>query len=771
MGKSIFWVKVLLCIVLCISLFGCASTKYVPENDFLLNKVSLRYDDSSQVVPSLKKQIRQRPNSKVLGLFKVQLAFYNISGRKDKRINNWFRRVGEEPVIYREYLTNRSIYQLETYLNNKGFYGASVTDTVLYHKKRRKVHVIYNVNTGPRTYVADIDYKDKNFVVKGALPINDDITKIRLSDTANSLLYRGMPLDIELLEDERDRISKGLRNKGYYAFSPDYIRYFADTIQYGTPDSSRLITSVVIPKVDSLAEVVYRIGDITVNMNFDQLLAIRNIDTVDYSTMWYDKVLFKYYGELTLKPKTIAQCLQFASGDLYDTESISSTYSRIQALNLYKYVNIVLTMRKDTVGILDCEIQLTPMKRQSYNAFIEGTNNSGNIGVGGNLTYNHRNLFKGAENFSLRVWGALKKERMKENNFFSTVEYGVDATLETPQFWLPFFNFYSFRKNHAPHTSMTFSYSSEDTPYYNRDISTVKFGYWWRKGERWRFDVNLADVNYVKMSRMDSSFFASLKNKYVLSSYTSHVVAAGNLSATYYGNNVSKESNYSWLRVNFEGAGNLMYGLSSLFNAKQSVDSTGSYYNLFGVKYAQYLKADVDYRFHHAFNESNAFVYRFFVGLGVPYGNMKALPFEEAYYCGGANDMRAWHARMLGPGSYESERYPNSVGDFKLEVNWEYRFKLFWLLEGALFVDAGNVWKINRTEKIPGSLLSTDFYKDIAIDCGPGLRLDVNFFLIRVDWGIKLRDPIKAPGERFVLINNGKWMRNTVLNIAIGYPF
>lgn len=769
MGKSIFWLKLVVVIVLCINLFGCASTKYVPENEHLLNKVTLKYSDDSQHVPSLKKQIRQRPNTKVLGIFKVQLAFYNMSGRKDKRINNWFKRVGEEPVIYREYLTDRSVYLLQTYLKNKGYYNATVSDTVYYAKK--KAHVEYRVNTGVQTHVANVDYKDRNNVVKGAVPLNSNMNRLRLADTSNSLLHNGMPLDVDILEDERDRVSKSFRDNGYYAFSPDYVRYFADTIQYGTPDSAKLITSVVIPEADTLADVVYRIGDISVNMNFDQLLAIRNADTLEYTTLVYDKILFKYYNELTLKPKAIAQCLQFATGDLYDTESISETYSRIQALNLYKYVNIVLTMRKDTVGILDCEIQLTPLKRQSYNVFVEGTNNSGNIGVGGNFTYNHRNLFRGAENFSLKVWGALKKERMKEEQFFSTVEYGVDLTLETPQFWLPFFNFYSFRKKHAPHTSISFSYSNEDTPYYKRGVSTVKYGYWWRRSEQWRFDVNLADVNYVNMSRMDSSFFASLKNKYVLSSYTSHVVAAGNVAATYYGRNMSKSSSYSWMKVNFEAAGNLMYGLSSLFNARKHSDTTGSYYNLFGVKYAQYVKADLDYRYHQAFNASNAFVYRFFIGLGYPYGNMKALPFEEAYYCGGANDMRAWHARMLGPGSYVSERYPNSVGDFKLEVNWEYRFKLFWLLEGALFVDAGNVWKVNRSEKIPGSLLSTKFYKDIAVDCGPGLRLDVNFFLIRVDWGIRLRDPSKLPGERFVLIDNGKWMRNTVLNIAIGYPF
>lgn len=769
MGKSIFSVKRLIFVLVCILVYSCASTKYVPDGDYLLNKVTLKYFEGSSTVPSLKNQIRQRPNSKVLGLFKVQLAIYNISGRKDKRINNWFKRVGEEPVIYREYLADRSLYQLETYLRNKGYYSASVSDTVLYSKK--KAHVIYTVNTGPRTYVGSVDFKDRNNIVKGAEPVTTNMSKLRLADTSESLLHTGMPLDVDILEDERDRVSKTFRDNGYYAFSPKYVRYFADTVTYGNPDTAKLITSVVIPKADSLAEVVYRIGDISVNMNFDQLLAIKNIDTMSYSTLVYDGILFKYIDKLNLKPKAIAQCLQFATGDLYNTEAISQTYSRIQALNLYKYVNIVLTVRKGEMGVLDCEIQLTPLKKQSYNVFIEGTNNSGNIGVGGNLTYNHRNLFGGAENFSLRVWGALKKERMKENNFFSTVEYGVDVTLETPQFWFPFFNFYSFRKKHAPHTSVMFSFSSENTPYYDRDVSSVKFGYWWKKGDQWRFDVNIADVNYVKMSRMDSLFFASLKNKYVLSSYTSHVVASGNVAATYYGKNMNKASSYSWMRFNFESAGNLMYGLSSLFNAHKSSDTTGSYYNLFGVKYAQYVKADFDFRYHQAFNASNAFVYRFFIGLGYPYGNMKALPFEEAYYCGGANDMRAWHARMLGPGSYYSERYPNSVGDFKLEFNWEYRFKLFWLLEGALFVDAGNVWKISNTEKIPGSLLKSDFYKDIAIDCGPGIRLDVNFFLVRVDWGIRLRDPSKAPGQRFVLFDNGKWMKNTVLNIAIGYPF
>ncbi len=752
-----------------ILLSGCVSTKYVPEGEYLLNKVSLHYTDKHDKIQSLKKNIRQKPNTKVLGLFRVQLGFYNLSGPKDKKINTWLRKMGEEPVVYSDFTTERSVSQLRSYLNNHGYFDAVVSDSVSF--KKRKARVDYFVTPGERTFVRSLDFTDKRNIVENSLPDSADLSQLRYSDTASSLLQVGMPLDVDILEKERDRISTKYRESGYYAFAPSYIRYVADTINvHDSPQEAELITVVVIPPADTTAEVLYRIGEINVNMDFDQLLSLNESDSTVYDTFEYDGVNFSYSGDLKLKPKVIIRCLGFATGDIYNSQYVSATYSRLQALGVFRYVNILFKEREG--GILDCEVQLTPAKRQSYSIFIEGTNNSGNIGFGGNLTYGHHNLFHGAEEFSAKVWGALKKERMKEDNFFSTVEYGVELKLETPQFWLPFRLHREFGKNTAPHTATTLSFSSEYTPYYTRAVSTIKYGYWWRHTAKWRLDVNPIDVNYVKMSRVDNEFFASLKNEYIKSAYTSHVVASGNVSATFSDTHTDKDVNYNWLRLNLEGAGNLMRGLSALFNAERSSDSISSYYKLFGVRYAQYVKADADYRFHQAFNANNAFVYRIFLGIAFPYGNMKAMPFEEAYFVGGANDMRGWHARMLGPGSYANDtKYPNSVGDFKLEVNWEYRFRLFWLLEGAIFADAGNVWKINHTDNIPEGELNKNFYKQIAVDCGPGIRLDVNFFLIRVDWGIKLRDPAKERGDRFVLVNNGKWLRNTVLNIAIGYPF
>lgn len=232
-----------------------------------------------------------------------------------------------------------------------------------------------------------------------------------------------------------------------------------------------------------------------------------------------------------------------------------------------------------------------------------------------------------------------------------------------------------------------------------------------------------------------------------------------------------KELGYTYFRLNLESSGNFLWAADRLLGNKR-VGETGDLYNkILDVRYAQFVKADAEFRHNWYINRINSIVGRVVVGCGYPYGNMKVLPFEEAFYCGGANDIRAWQARTLGPGSYSSDDYPNSVGDFKLAANLEYRFKLIWLLEGALFVDAGNVWNINHTEDREGTRLTMDFYNQIAIGTGAGLRLNANFFLLRFDFGIKLKDPSLPAGDRFVLFNSHGGFRRSVFNIAIGYPF
>lgn len=754
--------------------YSCSPVKYVPENEYLLDKVTLKTDVKEISKADIKRNIRQKPNTRILGVARFHLGLYNLSGKNgEKKFNKWLRSIGEPPVIYSDFLTGRSKNQIKSYLNNKGYYEAAVEDTVIFRKK--KAQVIYSVFPGEATHISEFAYRNKYGYdyPAGSLPENDSLMQEVLPGMNRTLIHEGAPLDVDVLEQERERITRMLREKGYFNFSKNYIQFYADTT-LGQSDRARVLMNIVNAPVDTNAYCKYRIGKIDIHLDYDPLVFMKGRDT-SYVDTTYGTYGISYLEELKIRPRLISETVQFKSGEYYDIQKVLDSYSRLQALNLFKFINIVFREAEDKPGekILLCEIQLTPMKRQSYNIFLEGTHNSGNIGVGGNFTYNHRNLFRSGENLSLSFWGALKKEKFNEGKIFSTKEVGVELSLVSPQFWLPFLRLEDFRRNFAPKTSLSVSFSYEHTPFYDRKIAGAKFGYMWRQSDKkWRYNFDLADFNYVAMERVDTGFIDNLRNEYVKSAYKSHLILSANFTGTYTDQVLNTPGNYNYFRFNFETSGNLLWAVDHLFGSKKMQYDDERYYKILGVRYAQFLKLDGEHRFNHYINKANTVVYRIFLGCGYPYGNMKVLPFEEAFYGGGANGMRAWQARTLGPGSYAAENnYPNSVGDFKLEANVEYRFKLFWLLEGAFFLDAGNIWNINKYENRRGSLLGSDFYKQIAMGTGAGLRLDANFFLLRFDWGIKMRDPSKPENKRFVLLDNGKWMRHTVFNIAIGYPF
>lgn len=763
--------KIVLILGLISFLAACSPTKYVGKGEYLLNRVKVKMEDKNVSTAELKKAIRQRPNTRILGVARFHLGLYNLSGRDEhKRFNQWLRSIGEAPVIYSPFLTDRSLTQLQLYLNNKGYYGAVVSDTVWY--KRKKAYVTYTVRTGPATHIGDIAFRVDSSVMIDELPLTSPLYRSVLEDSVHTLLRKNMPLDVEMLESERERITHMLRKNGYFNFSKNFIQFYADTLK--NKQQAKVMLTIVDNLTDSLAYRKYAIGNIRINLDFDPLVAGAKIDSV-YEKTYYGEYEVLYDQKMKIKPKVILETIQFAKGEYYDVQKVANSYARLQALNLFKFVNIVFKERSpvDSLPLLDCEIQLTPMKRQSYNVFLEGTNNSGNIGVGGNFSYNHKNLFHGGENLTLSVWGALKKEKLKENEIFSTTEMGAELKLVTPQFWTPIFRLAEFRRDFAPKTSISLSYSQEHTQFYRRRIASAKFGYLWRRADnKWRYNFDLVDLNYVMMPFVNEEFINGLKNEYVKSAYTDHMILSADFSAIYTDQVLNAGGSFNYFRGNLETSGNFLLGVDKLFGKKRSESGGESYYKAFGVRYAQFVKADGEYRFNHYINRINTVVYRLFLGCGYPYGNMKALPFEEAYYCGGANGIRAWQSRTLGPGAYVSgDKFPNNVGDFKMEANIEYRFKLFWLLEGALFLDAGNVWNINKYENRAGTKLSSDFYKQIAIGTGMGLRLDVTFFLLRFDLGIKLQDPALPAGQRFVLLNHNGGFKKSVFNIAIGYPF
>ena len=756
--------KILLMLCFASFFYACSPTRYVGNDKYLLSRVTIKKEGKEVNVSDLKKTIRQKPNTRILGAARFHLGLYNLSGSdENKRFNKWLRTIGEAPVIYDPYLRERSLEQMELYLKNKGYYHVAVSDTVWFKKK--KAYIEYRVAPGPVTKIANFSYQiDQNPFIK----------ELIARDSEHALVHKGSPLDIDQLEAERERITKLLRSNGYYNFSKNSIQYYADTIQEAQQADLNLI--MLRQPIDSMAFRKYKIHNIRIYLDYNPLSSFVESDTVYKQVQVGDYEVF-YRETLKIKPEVIFETIQFVKGEQYNVNKVSHSYARLQALNLFKFINIVFKecTTDTTTPLLDCEIQLTPLKRQSYHVFMEGTNNSGNIGVGGNLSYNHRNLFHGGENLTFSVWGALKKEKLQENEIFSTKEVGVELKFVSPQFWLPV-RMAEFRRNFAPKTSIALSYSQERTQFYHRRVASAQFGYLWRRQDNlWRYSFDLFDLNYVMMPSVNQSFIDGLKNQYVKSAYTDHMILSTNFSATYMDQTGTARKSFNYFRGNLETSGNFLMGMNKLLGKRSSSANGENYYKAFGVRYAQYVKIDGEYRFNHYINPANTIVYRLFVGCGYPYGNMKALPFEEAYYCGGANGIRAWQARTVGPGSYtqsaEEERYPNSVGDFKLEANLEYRFKLFWLLEGALFVDAGNVWNVNKYDGRDGVQLTNEFWRQIAVGTGLGVRVNVTFFLLRFDMGLKLHDPAQPIGRRFVLLNEQGGLKQSVFNIAIGYPF
>ncbi|MCK4921601.1 MAG: BamA/TamA family outer membrane protein, partial [Bacteroidales bacterium] len=420
---------------------------------------------------------------------------------------------------------------------------------------------------------------------------------------------------------------------------------------------------------------------------------------------------------------------------------------------------------------IDCEILLTPSILQSFTVEVEGTNSSGNIGAAGNLIYQHRNLFKGAENFDLRFKGAL--ETLKESysaNFGNMVELGSEMRVSIPKFILPF-KTDQFIKKFNPSTTVSVAYNFQRRPDYSRTIANISFGYNWKGNRFLTHIINPIELNFVKIPYKSQKFIDWLEGKYIFYSYQPHLVSVSNYSLIYTNQNIQKSSDFQYLRLNLESAGNL---LSTSFNLLD-IETQGDNYKLFNTEFAQYLRGDFDFRYYNVINDNNSVVYRLFAGAGIPYANSNALPFEKKYFSGGANSIRAWQVRNLGPGSYVEEitnTYPNKTADIKLEANIEYRFKLFWLLEGALFIDAGNIWAINSSDEREGALFTTNtFHKEIAVGTGFGTRFDFSFFVFRLDLGVKARDPILPDGQRWIIGNRKMNSDDFTVNIGIGYPF
>lgn len=761
--------------LLLLGVSSCNPTKYVPEGQTLLG------DNNISVVPPVIKEselspyIRQKPNKKIFGT-RFHLGLYNLSNiEKSGWPHSWLRNIGEEPVVFDKYSMDKSREQIMDFISSKGYFDSRVNDTVTTVK--RKSEVSYKVSLRSPYTIRNVFYEFADTTLQNLF----------FFDSVNCLIERGKPYDVDVLQSELKRFERFIRDRGFYGFSGDHIFFRIDStignrqvnVYYG-------VRNALVPdqynRVSYVPHSVYRIKDVYIFPDFvpKEMLEggeayLQSLDTVNIDGYYF----VSPKGRPELKPEMILQSLYIRPGSLYNVTNTERSQTHLLSLKAHRLINIYFKdsetepLSGNSEKMLDCNIQLTLLSPQSFRVELEGTNSAGNLGGALNLVYQHKNLFHGAEQFNMKLKGAYEALSQKDVKLKSTQEYGIETSLRLPQFLVPFLKKEGFIKNYNPATNLLAAYNYQNMPFYKRSMANATFGYTWNGNNYTTHIVNPVQLNVVTIDTIDPVFWERIRtSSYLASAYTDVTILGGNYSLIFNNQKIQKSRDYWFVRLNAEATGNMLGLVGKLANLKKSSEGA---YKILGQPFAQYVRIDIDGRYNVILNDVSSIVYRGFVGVGIPYGNSRAIPFEKQYFGGGANGIRAWQVRSLGPGSYKPAdlTFLNQTADIKIEANAEYRFKLFWILEGALFLDAGNIWAFNEDPSMPGSKFDfTNFYKDIAVGTGAGFRFDFKFVIGRVDLGMKLRDPVIADGSKWIIMNRHyNFKDDFTVVLAIGYPF
>lgn len=754
-------------------LVSCSSTKYVPDGSYLLDEVRI-HTDNKEVKPSnLSIYVRQNPNSKWFSLIKTQLYVYNWSGRDSTRwINRTLRRLGDAPVIYDEEETIRTTEEMTKAVQNMGYMGATVEP--IRQVKKKKMKLAYKVNAGKPYKVRTLRYDIQD----------DKIKEYMQQDSTATLLSEGMYFDVNVLDAERQCITNHLLRNGYYKFNKEYISYTADTVR-----NSYLVdlTLHLTPYRQNNEDEPQNHPQYTINKvnfitdyNVLQSSALNSIEVND--SLHYKGYPIYYKDKLYLRPKVLTNNLRITPGSLYNEEDVQYTYSNFGRLQVLKYTNIRFfeTQQNDSAK-LNAYVMLTKSKHQSVSFEVEGTNSAGDLGAAASVAFQNRNVFKGSEAFMLRLRGAYEAVSGLQSGLNQNyIELGAEATINFPRFMFPFIS-NDFKRKIRATTEFGLQYNYQMRPEFTRIVASAGWSYKWgiqQQRSQHRFD--LLDINYLYMPWIDRGFreeYLDKNENYILKyNYDNRLIVRTGYSYVYNSagralmNNSVIGNSYS-VRLNFESAGNLLYAIAKVGGLKKNSD-TGEY-ALLSIPFAQYLKGDFDFAKNFVIDNRNSLAFHLGAGIAIPYGNATMVPFEKRYFSGGANSVRGWSVRDLGPGSFPGDKnFMNQSGDIKLDASIEYRTRLFWKFRGALFVDAGNIWTIRDYKDQPGGQFEFNkFYKQIAVAYGLGLRLDLDFFVLRFDGGMKAINPAYEKKKDKYPIFRPDFGRDFAFHFAVGYPF
>ena len=727
---------------LCLLLSGCSTTKYVPDGQYLLDRVEVSCKDDAVDATQLEPYIRQQTNSKWFSMFKIPLRTYSLAGKDTAQwLNRRLKSIGEEPVLYDAKEEELSRQDLIAALHNLGYMHANVV--VDHRVKGKKMRLNYRLLPGEVYRIGRVEYFVLDSVVSNLL---------HLERKENQHLKAGDRFTVDQLDQERKRIATLLNNTGYYKFHKDYIRFEADSARDATDIGLRLVLHGYQGARDGNTEEDalqlhprYKIGKV----NYHE-------GTESYST---------------IRDKVLTANTKIGTGRWYSARDVQETYNNFARLQAIRYTNIHFTERPDTT--LDCDITISALKPRSISIQPEGTNTAGDLGAAVALSYENRNLFHGSELFSVRFRAAFEAitglEGYQDQDY---QEYGVEASLLFPRFVSPF-RIRQAKEWQAPTSNLSLAWNLQNRPEFHRRVFTAAWRYRWTKPQRGlSYRLDLIDLNYINMPWISQKFKSDYldnetsRNAILRYNYEDLFIMRLGFALTY-----SDPNNI--FRFNIETAGNLLKAISSIGNTK--VNSNGQH-TLFSIAYAQYAKVDFDYTHLLHFDQHNHLALHADLGIACPYGNSKILPFEKRYFSGGANSVRGWSVRELGPGHFRGTDgridFINQTGDMKLDLNAEYRTRLFWKFQGALFLDAGNIWTLRNYEDQPGGQFKLkDMLRQMAVAYGAGLRLDFSYFILRLDLGMKAINPAYETHRQHYPLYHPSISRDLSVHFAVGLPF
>lgn len=731
-------ILLVICAVIIFICTSCSTTKFVPDGKYLLTDVKIETDNKNVNTSQMEQYINQKANTKWFSLFAVPLGTYNLSGRDStKWINRILKRLGEEPVLFDTLKAEMSRKNLGTVMQNMGYLHADVSLKTIANDK--KIKVIYTLHTGKPYFIGNIEYDiyDKNIA-----------QILDMKNENNRGLKKGMIFSINNLENERKRITNILSDSGYYKFNKDYIIYEADSTR--TNDS------------------------IDVNLKLMKFRANSKSPEKDHNRYYINKVNFTSADgdKIKLRRSVLSDNLAIKEGAPFCEHDLQTTYNNFARLQAVKYTNIRFEELPDT-SLLNCNIQLSTNKPNTISFQPEGTNTAGDLGAAASLTYENRNLFHGSEMLSIQLSAAFEAITGLEGYQAEDYEeYNIEGRLMFPRFIAPFLS-ENFRRNSNAHSELTVSYNLQNRPEFHRRVFTAAWKYLWnapKQNSTYRFD--LIDLNYVYMPWISEKF----KEDYLDDDSNRNAILRYNYEDLFImkmGFGMTYNNGVHAIKANIETSGNILSLLSGV--SKFDKNSQGQY-TLFNIAFAQYVKADFDYTRLFTFDWRNSLALHFGFGIAYPYGNSKILPFEKRYFSGGANSVRGWNVRELGPGKFKGTDgridFINQTGDMKLDFNLEYRTALFWKFNGAFFIDAGNIWTLRSYADQPGGQFKFDeFYKQIAVSYGLGIRLNLDYFILRLDMGVKAINPAYTTTEEHYPIISPNFKRDFSLHFAVGLPF